>query len=94
MNSLFDGIMELQDASENRRKGAIFLKDYDLMPVATCQIDMLTVVEYLTKYTLMLNDRNTLEYEGFLINKIDYCIALLNNTKGRINLSRSVNELI
>lgn len=94
MISLYDGIMELQDACENRRKGATFLKDYELMSVATCQIDMMKVAEYLIKYTLMLNDRNTLEVEGFLITKIDYCIKVLENTKGRINLARSIDELI
>lgn len=91
---MYNGINELMNASQDRRNASMTLKDYNQQAVATAQNDLAIVIHDLTKYTLMLNQRNTLQYEGFLIEKIDYCIALLNNTKGRINLARSNDELI
>lgn len=82
------GIQELQQRVNQRRKDAVNNKNYQLQSVTTLQLDFIECIQDLTAYTIMLQNRNTLEVEGFLLNKIDTIIAMLENSKARIRMAK------
>jgi hypothetical protein len=85
---LYNEIYELSNAVQERRNTAISEKNYEVQSVATVQSDLMNCVYDLTHYTLMLNNRNTLAVEGFLIDKLEYSIARLKNAQARIKAAK------
>jgi hypothetical protein len=85
---LYNEIYELSNAVQERRNTAISEKNYEVQSVATVQADFMNCIYDLAHYTLMLNNRNTLEVEGFLIDKLEYSIARLKNAQARIKAAK------
>ena len=79
-----EAIKEWEAEAVKRIASASEFKAYQVWSVATVQADLLRSASILFDYAIMLDNRNTLEVEGFLVEKLEFVIALLKNSQGRI----------
>ena len=66
------------------KEQASYYGKYDESLTRLTSLDFLIVATTVMEYAAMLLDRNTLEFEGFLISKIDRMMIQLANSKTRI----------
>jgi hypothetical protein len=82
-------LLLLQDEAVKRFNDAFDSKDYDGAQVAKIQRAFLDASIDLVNYSLMLDDRNTLQAESFLVEKIAWIKAELENATNRIKIEAS-----
>lgn len=67
-------------------------KRWDIVQVAKTQRQFIETAIDLMNYTIMLDDRQTLEVEGFLVEKIQFMIYDLQNAQSRIKAESRYEE--
>lgn len=82
-------IEALEVTASKRYLKASHMKQYEVQSVAFVQTDILRVARDLVVYSSMLDNRTNLEGESFLIEKLEFAIALLQNSQARI---KAVNK--
>jgi len=79
----------LKDEAIERYNDSHDAKNYDGLQVAKIQRELLDASINLVNYSLMLDNRNTLKAEIFLVDKIAWIRAQLENATNRIKIEAS-----
>lgn len=83
---------ELRLQAQSKRNKAYDAKQFDIVQVAKVQVELMSASISAMEYAVMLENRNTLKAESFLIEKIDYMIAELKNAQARIKAESRYDE--
>jgi hypothetical protein len=70
------------------KEQASYFGKYDESLTRLTSLDLLTVATTAMEYAAMLLDKDTLEFEGFLVPKIDRMMIQLANSKTRIKQAK------
>lgn len=90
--ALLNELYGIKQRNESRFNDAYDKKLWNTLQVSKIQTAFMIVAIELINYNLLLEERTTLEYESFLINKLDNMIIDLQNAKGRIKADSQKNE--
>jgi len=90
--ALLNELYGIKQRNESRFNDAYDKKLWNTLQVSKIQTAFIIVAIELINYNLLLEERTTLSYESFLLNKLDNMIIDLQNAKGRIKAASQKNE--